>query len=286
MPEEKTIIALCPNPDRDVDFARTHEAAAALEAAGYGVLICPASRPCDKPQCDSLTLVGAAEKASLMVALGGDGTVLRVARAAMKHGTPIIGINLGHKGFMAELTAGDTQLLLKAAAGDYNPVKRMMIDVELIRAGEIFYRDSALNDAVVGGVAAAISIAAYGDGSKITQYSGDGIVVATPTGSSAYSLAAGGPLVEPTAENIILTPICAHLTTVRPFVLACDRQVTVRTEHNGEKQIWLSVDGGKPIAMYDGDELCIRKSSHTTVMAKVTDKSYYDITFEKLGGIR
>ena len=286
MPDGKTIIALCPNPERDVDFVRTNVAATALEAAGYEVVVCPTSRPCDNPSCDSRTLDEAAESASLMVALGGDGTMLRVARAAMKHQTPIIGINLGHKGFMAELAAGDTRHLLKAAAGDYNPVKRMMIDVELIREGEIIYRDSALNDAVVGGVASAISLAAYGDGSIITQYSGDGIIVATPTGSTAYSLAAGGPLVEPTAENIILTPISAHLTTARPFVLACDRQVTVQTDNNGDKQIWLSVDGGKPITMYDGDELIIRKSLHTTVMAKVTDKSYYDITFEKLGGRR
>lgn len=288
MSVSKNKIVLCPNTERDLDFACTQKTKALLENAGHEIVISPVSHTSEKlsflKDKHFCSLEEAVESADLMVALGGDGTILKVARASMKHPVPIIGINLGHKGFMAELEPDDTKLLLKAAAGDYSIIERMMLDVELVRNGEVVYSDSALNDAVVSGTATAIWVSAYGDGSKITEYLGDGIIVATPTGSTAYSLSAGGPLVEPTAENIILTPICAHLITAKTFVLASDRCVTVTASKNSEKQFWLSVDGGKPIIMQDRDELHVAKSRHTTLMAHVSDKSFYDIAFEKLGG--
>lgn len=288
MPADKKRIVLCPNTGRDPDFAFTRKTKALLESAGYEVIVSPVCRTRDEFDALKddrfLSAEEAAENAGLMVTLGGDGTILKVARATMKHPVPIIGINLGHRGFMAELEPGDSELLLKAAAGDYTTIERMMLDVELVRGGEAVYFDSALNDAVVSGAATAIWVSAYGDGSKITEYLGDGIIIATPTGSTAYSLSAGGPLVEPTAENIIITPICAHLITAKPFVLTSDRHVTVTAHKNNEKQYWLSVDGGKPIIMRDNDELHVTKSRHTTLMAHVSDKSFYDIAFEKLGG--
>ena len=288
MSVDKKRIILCPNTERDLGFNYTAEIKALLESKGYDVIVSPVYRTSE--ELDTLKdetfypLGKAVEIANLMVAMGGDGTILKVARASMKHSVPIIGINLGHRGFMAELEPGDLELLLKAAEGEYTTIERMMLDVELVRNGEVIYSDSALNDAVVSGTATAIWVSAYGDGSKITEYLGDGIIIATPTGSTAYSLSAGGPLVEPTAENIILTPICAHLITAKTFVLASDRRVTVTVSKNTEKQFWLSVDGGMPIIMQEGDELRVAKSCHTTLMAHVSDKSFYDIAFEKLGG--
>ena len=281
-------IALCPNPLRDKGLKTTMRAAALLESAGYKTVVYP-MLPREAESLDAAAAAGMSvgdmlKGASLVVAFGGDGTMLRTARAVMRCQAPLLGVNLGHKGFMAELSADDDDLLLKAAAGEFQIIKRMMIDVELRRGGESIYADTALNDTVLTGTATTIRVAAYGDGSKITEFSGDGIIAATPTGSTAYSLSAGGPLVEPTARNILLTPICAHLMSARTFVLAPERVLRIDASGNAGKRLWLSVDGGEPVSVEDGDELVIKKSQYNTLMAHVSDKSFYDIAYEKLGG--
>lgn len=288
MSEMKRKIVLCINPDCDTDFAATLRAKSALEEAGHSVavsLIQVRGETCTAPdELCAKPLNEAIVGAHLLISFGGDGTILKIARAVMKASIPLLGVNMGHKGFMAELDPGDTELMLKAARGEFVPIRRMMLDVELVRDGMHLYSDSALNDVVVSCTARAMNVAAYGDGSMITAYSGDGVIVAAPTGATAYSLSAGGPLVEPTAESILLTPICAHLMTARPFVLASDRLVSVKVENNAGKKLWLSVDGCEPIPMLEDDELKIKKSKNYTVMAHVSDKSFYDIAFEKLGG--
>ena len=287
MSESKKIV-LCINPDCDGEFAAAFKAKKALEDAGHRVAACMVNVHGElrtaPAELEAVPMAEAVRNADLLITFGGYGTILKTARAVMRAPVPLLGVNMGHKGFMAELDPGDTELMLKAAAGKFEPIKRMMLDVELVRDGVRLFSDSALNDAVVGCTARAINVQAYGDGSRITDYSGDGLIVATPTGATAYSLSAGGPLVEPRAENILLTPICAHLMTVRPFVLAPDRRVTVRVDNNPGKNLWLSVDGCEPIPMREGDELNIKKSKNCTVMACVSDKSFYDIAYEKLGG--
>lgn len=281
-------IVLCLNPDCDGDFSVTLEAKKALEAAGHRTVVSIVSLrgPVKElpVEFETLPLEAAARDADMLITFGGDGTILKTARAVMKKPLPLLGVNLGHKGFMAELEPEELQLMLKAAAGGYTSIRRMMLDVELVRDGAVIFSDSALNDAAVGCTARAMNLTAYGDGTRITAYSGDGIVIATPTGSTAYSLSAGGPLVEPEAENIILTPICAHLMNARPFVLTADRTVTIKTENNGAKKLWLSVDGCEPITLIDGDQLQIKKSENYTLTVHVADKSFYDRAFEKLGG--
>ena len=280
-------IVLCPNPKRDIGLKMALETREALIKAGHEVVICPdvghKRSDCLPDSIDAVPISKAVENASLIICFGGDGTIIKTARAVMQSPIPILGVNLGHKGFMAELEPSDMDLIIAAANGDYKPVSRMMLDVELVRNGEVIYSDSALNDAVVCGTATPIMVSAFGDDSKITEYTGDGIIVATPTGSTAYSLSAGGSLVEPTARNILLTPICAHVISVRPFVLAPDRIVKIRTSDNEDKQIWLSVDGGELIPFLDGDTLEIKMSQHHTIMAHVSSISFYDIAYKKLG---
>lgn len=281
---DKGRILLRANPKRDTNFENTARLYELLEKQGFCVCVCPTERGDElPPELKTAPLAEAAHGARLVVCLGGDGTILRTARAVMADPVPILGVNLGHKGFLAELQPEDTDLILQAARGDYTPVSRMMLDVELWREGVCAYADTALNEAVVCGTAATIQIAAYGDGSKIIDYKGDGIILATPTGSTAYSLSAGGSLVEPTAENILVTPICAHDISARPFILAPDRLVTVTAEGRGKRPVWLSVDGGELIPIQTGDELRVKKSKNRAVMAHVSHKSFYDIAFEKLG---
>ncbi|MFB0921772.1 MAG: NAD(+)/NADH kinase [Oscillospiraceae bacterium] len=280
-------VVLCPNPERDIGLIMALRARDMLIKAGHKAvisLVSPDTHERALPDIErAIPLEEAAVNAKLLICFGGDGTILKAARTVMKISVPILGVNLGRKGFMAELEPNELELILTAAEGKYEPISRMMMDVELIRGGEIIFSDSALNDAVICGTATTIKITAYGDGRKITEYTGDGIIAATPTGSTAYSLAAGGSLVEPTAKNILLTPICAHVITVRPFVLAPDRVVTIKTDENRGKQIWLSVDGGDLIPFLPDDELKIKMSQHRTIMAHVSGKSFYDIAYKKLG---
>ncbi len=287
MAKNEKQIVLCPNPERDIGLKLTLEAREKLIHAGHKVVI---SRPSEQireglfpDSIETVPLTMAAGNASLLICFGGDGTILKTARAVMMAPVPILGVNLGHKGFMAELEPSDMELIVSAANGEFVPVARMMLDVELLRNGNVIFSDSALNDAVICGTATTIKVAAYGDDCKITEYTGDGIIVATPTGSTAYSLSAGGSLVEPTANNILITPICAHLITARPFVLAPDRVVKVKAEENKGKQIWLSVDGGELIPFLPSDELRIKMSRHKTIMAHISGKSFYEIAFKKLG---
>ena len=288
MVDIKKSIVLCTNPDCDPDFTITLRAKQILENAGYTALttIIPGrNRDFTLPHLlHPIPLEAAAKSAKLLIVFGGDGTILRTARAVIKTPLPLLGVNLGHMGFMAQLESEELPLILEAAAEKYTPIKRMMLDVELIRNSELIFSDSVLNDTVVGCTARAMNLAAYGDGSMIASYSGDGVVIATPTGSTAYSLSAGGPLVEPTAENILLTPICAHLMNVRPFVLASDRVVTITTSNNSGKKLWISMDGCEPIPIYDGDELRIKKSENCSIMVQLPGKSFYDIAYKKLGG--
>lgn len=223
--------------------------------------------------------------ADMLICFGGDGTILHAAKDATAYQIPILGVNMGSVGFMAELEHSELSLLSKVTAGKYDVESRMMLDVQVKRDGRIVYEDLALNDAVVtkGAVARIVDLSVYGDGVLISDFGGDGVIVSTPTGSTAYSMAAGGPIVEPSAESIIVTPICAHALQAKSFVLGMDRTVEVRTEKNNRKSVYLSVDGGKAFKLIGGDRMAIRRSEKTTRLVRLTDKSFYSIVSEKLG---
>lgn len=278
-------VILCPNPTKDDRLETSRQAKAMLERAGFEVCICPEfvdGRPDDLPADLPLReLEDVIDDASLVVSLGGDGTIMHTARRLMGYDIPIIGVNLGTMGFMAELDRSELEMLLPAARGEFTPSPRMMLEVRVERDGETVFRDFALNDVFVHGVLQTIRMTARGDGRKILEFSGDGIVISSPTGSTAYSLSAGGPIVEPTAENLILTPICATALTARSFVLAPDRVVTV-TLRDLRCKAFLSADGGS-FELRGGDTLIVRKAEHKTLIAHVGDKAFYDIVFEKLG---
>lgn len=282
---EKRKVILRPNPARDHKLKVTLETRALLEKAGFEVHICPLF---ENDECASLgveftPLEDVIDCSELLVCLGGDGTLLHTARKIIGHRIPIIGVNLGNVGFLAELGENDLDRLITAAKGRYTPSPRMMLKVEIVRDNEVIYEDYALNEVILRGYVQAININASGDGRKMLEFNGDGLIIATPTGSTAYSLSAGGPLVEPTAENIILTPVCAHSLGARAFVLAPDRVVTVYvTDLHGKKK-YISLDGCGSFDFETGDVLRIRKSGHQTLLAHVGSRGFYDIVYEKLG---
>ena len=226
---------------------------------------------------NSISLPGA----RLVVSLGGDGTILQLSRYLAGSGVPILGVNLGNKGFLAELEQTETDCILEVADGHYTVQTRMMLDLKLFRKGELVYEGSALNEAVVRASVSVVKLEAFSDGREVTAFSGDGMIASTPTGSTAYSMAAGGPIVEPCADCIILTPICTFRLAARSYVLKADREVSIRTVEQGDKEVFLSVDG-VAVPFLDGDELVVARSDKTLLMARVKDRSFFDIVFEKL----
>ncbi len=279
-------VVLCPNPGRDPGYRSTLLAADIIKSAGKKSLISPVFDTGEEscpPNCVStVPMQEALPGAMLLVSLGGDGTLLHTARLALGAGVPILGVNLGHKGFLTELEAEDLPRLVEAVAGRFTLMTRMMLDVELVRQGRAVFSDCALNDAVIRGIVSTLRLSAYGDGIQITGFSGDGIILSTPTGSTAYSMAAGGPLVEPSASNIILTPICAHNLAARSFVLAPERHLSVLVGNLTEKKAILTVDGDTMTDLEDGDVLRVRRSRFETLLAHLSGKSFYEIAYEKL----
>ena len=221
--------------------------------------------------------------ADMAVTFGGDGAILRAARALCALGTPILGVNLGHKGFMAELEPAEAELVALAFQGRYTVENRMMADVSVFREGRELRRDFALNEAVVRGLNRVIGVNVYGDGRRIMGFDGDGVIVSTPTGSTAYSLSAGGPVVEPTARSLIVTPVCPHILSARSYVLSPERTVTVELRKLQGKAAYLSVDGGDSVALYSGDRIEIRRSTLETRLVRLTGRSFYEKVNSKLG---
>jgi NAD+ kinase len=202
-----------------------------------------------------------------------------MAKAATRHGVPILGVNIGTMGFMAELEAGELNKLAQLAKGEYSIDKRMMLDVTVQRDRDIIYHDICLNDVVItkGAVARIVHLSVRCDGVQAMECGGDGIIIATPTGSTAYNLSAGGPIVEPEARNILITPICAHDMVSRCMVASDKRVITVGLTRNMRRNAFLSVDGGKAVRLNMGDIATVRRSEMETKLLRLKERSFYDV---------
>lgn len=280
------MIILCPNPFRDIDCALSVKAGKLLADAGFDSRICPVftdgAEDVIPHGLETGSLSDIDGSCTLAVVIGGDGTILAAARELDRCDIPILGVNLGSKGFMTALEPEELDCIVEAAKGNYTLSRRMKLDVSLIRDGELIYSDCALNDAVLHGYGDCIKMEVSCDGSLITAYSGDGIVLSTPTGSTGYSMSAGGPIVEPEAEAIIISPICAHSMGSRSFVLAPERQVAVRMEKLHVRRAYLSVDGNCVRDLANNDTVIVRRSEKYTLMANMGLRSFYEIAYGKL----
>ncbi len=280
------MIAICPNPYRDAGLQYTRRAMALLAADGKECAVCPVFAddgdevlPKDFVYRDIASL---GEDCELLIVIGGDGTILSVVRALHGRAVPVLGVNLGTKGFMTAMEAGEFERIALAARGEYRLSERMMLDIAIERGGEVIYTDLALNDAVIHGYGECINITAYCDSDRMIAYSGDGVIVATPTGSTGYSMSAGGPIVEPEAAAFILTPICAHSIGAKPFVIGAQKLISVTTEKLHTRRAYLSVDGNSVLDLASGDRMLVRRSEYVTLMARMNDKSFFEIAYEKL----
>ena len=282
-------VILTPNPYRDKNFQTVREAMRILKNAGIQSRVClpfEVDRSFELPRDIRFSrLDRELSSAEMVICFGGDGTILHMAKAATRKGIPILGVNIGTMGFMAELESTEMDRLAKIATGDYRLDSRMMLDVTVQRDRDIIYHDICLNDVAItkGTVARIVHLNVKCDGVTAMECGGDGIIVATPTGSTAYSLSAGGPIVEPDARNIIITPVCAHDMISRSMVMSDKRNITVQMVQNARRNAFLSVDGGKAIRMNMGDVATIKKSNLETKLVRLNDRSFYEVLNTKFG---
>ena len=276
-------IILTPNPYRDKDFQTVRKAVKIIKDAGMEPRLClpfEVDRGYELPkELRFYKLDRELQTAEMVICFGGDGTILHMAKAATRKNIPILGVNIGTMGFMAELESSELDQLARLANNDYTLDKRMMLDVVVQRDRDIIFHDIGLNDVVItkGAIARIAHLSVKCDGIQALQFGGDGIIVATPTGSTAYSLSAGGPIVEPEATNILITPICAHDVMSRCIVASDKRVITVELERNARRNAYLSVDGGKALRLNMGDVITIRRSSLETKLVRLKDRSFYDV---------
>ena len=276
-------VILTPNPYRDRNFQTVRTAISVLEQSGLEVRVClpfEVDRAYDLPRDIRFSrLDKELPTADMLICFGGDGTILHMAKMATRHNVPILGVNIGNLGFMAELESAELQELRRIATGDYTIDERMMLDVTVMRDRNIIFHDICLNDVVItkGAVARIVHLAVECDGVRAMECGGDGMILATPTGSTAYSLSAGGPIVEPEAHSILITPICAHDVASRCIVASDRRVITVELTKNARRNAYLSVDGGKALRMNMGDVATVKKSNLSTKLVRLKDRSFYDV---------
>ncbi len=278
------MIAVCPNPYRDHNFTMTSEVIRILRDMGLDSCICPVfvnENDCLQGELKTKRLRDVLEYLDHVIVLGGDGTILAVVRELDGKPLPILGINLGTKGFMTALEPEELTRIPEALRDDTPRSYRMMIDVTLLRSGVEVLHDTALNYVVIHGYGECIQPTAWSDGKKMFSFSGDGLVVATPTGSTGYSMSAGGPIVEPNASAILLTPICAHTITAKPFVLSHERRVRVLTEKLTGRRAYLAVDGYQVADLESGDVLELHMSEKHVCMIELSQRSFFE-RLEKL----
>ena len=235
--------------------------------------------------------VGAAEycspedmfgRSDIVIAVGGDGTMLRAAHGAAGADIPVMGINTGKIGFMTSIEPDQLQLLEMLVAGECGIERRMTVDVVVKRGQRCVFREFALNDAVIshGNVSRILDVALYNCDEFIASYRADGIIFATPTGSTAYSLSAGGPVVDPAVEALIVTPICPHSIASRPIVFRADSVLSA--EASSAAEFYVTVDGLKNFRLERSDRIFVQRSARYVKFLKFRDRSFYRILSEKL----
>ena len=225
-----------------------------------------------------------AHEPSLVIVLGGDGTLLSVARIFAATGTPILSVNLGSLGFLTEVRLGDLYTTLASWCENCHTLDhRNMLHSEVVREGEVVKTFEALNEVVVskGDIARMGEFAVELDGKSVASFRADGVIVSTPTGSTAYTLAANGPILTPEVDALVVTPICPHLLTLRPIVVPGDACLAVRVE-GVPTQCMLTVDGQTGFELQVGDEVRCQRSAYTVNLVRLSESGFFDALRSKL----
>ena len=280
-------IILCPNPSRDRGMNATKRVDKMLREMGFRTVVCsPFKDQKDGAfaDMDVRPLHPELRSADMLITFGGDGTILHLAKLVALNKIPVLGINMGGLGFIAELEAGELDKLRRLKEWNFETEHRMMLDVSVVRDGRQIYTNLGLNDAVIreGPISHVIHLKISSDGRHLADIAGDGVIVATPTGSTAYSLSAGGPVVEPVAQAMVVCPICTHNMRFSSYVLSPEHTLTIQLERNGRKPVYLFVDESRAFPLRADDQVLVRRSKYTTKLVRLTEKSFCEIFAKKM----
>ncbi|MGE5507122.1 MAG: NAD(+)/NADH kinase [Chitinophagales bacterium] len=280
-------IGLIPNLRKERAAGATREVVDGLERRGVTVVL-PETEAGEVGRPDLGSSVEAlAAGCDVAVVLGGDGTLLTAAKPLAAAGRPILGINLGHLGFLAEVEMGEVgDALDRLVRGEYRIEERMMLTATVRRPKRPEQEYLALNDVVLnrGTLARIVTLEAVAGDERIERFRGDGLIVSTPTGSTAYSLAAGGPILSPSLEAILLTPICPHTLYARSLVLPSEAQLKLRVLASSE-EVMLTVDGQAGEGLSAGDEVAIRRAPQVTRLIRIKPRGFFRVVQTRLSHI-
>lgn len=214
--------------------------------------------------------------ADVIITIGGDGTIIRYAKRAALDGKPVLGINAGRMGYLADIEQNELELIKKLKTGEYAVEKRMMLSVSVCENGRKLSEYNALNDAVIvsGFISRIIDISAS-VGNDSISYRADGLILSTPTGSTAYSMSAGGPVIDPLTQSMCITPICSHSLSAKPILLGADNTVKLKAYSKKRTDIFLTVDGRKVCAIRPYTEIYVQKSKQYAMLVRLNDRSFY-----------
>lgn len=250
---------------REIEVLPEEELAGDLELEGYPAAEIPS-------ECD------------MIIVLGGDGTLISVAREIGERQTPIFGVNLGSLGFLTEITRQELFVVLgKVLNGDYAVSERNMLDSVVVRDGREISSFRVLNDVVInkGALARIIDMEVWVDDTYLTTFKADGLIVSTPTGSTAYNMAAGGPIIYPGSNCLVITPICPHMLTNRPMIIPDEAEIRIKVKFQDE-DVLLTADGQVGMPLNAGDTVILRRSACRTSLITSPDKDYFEVLRAKL----
>ncbi len=278
-------IGIFTNEDRDIDFTYTKLLAQSIAKHGGSAMMSSqlAERSGTGVACGNDEEVTA--QSDMVVCLGGDGTFLKVARKVYQKGLPILGINLGNLGFLTEVERENIGLAIdQLFNSDYEIEERMMLDAVIYRMDKPPIKDIALNDFVIGrgAISRIIHIKTYINDVFVDNFPGDGVIISSPTGSTAYTLSAGGPIVEPDTKLLLITPICPHILYSRSFVTKADSVVKAIVEEDYEYGAMVTPDGQEGHAIGGGDIIEVKKSPYCTKIIKMNPRNFFNILRTKI----
>ncbi len=215
-------------------------------------------------------------KADVIITIGGDGTIIRYAKRAARDNKPVLGINAGRVGYLANLEQNELSLISKLKTNDYFTERRMMLSVTIVENGKQVGEYTALNDAVItsGFISRIIDVSATVAGDSIS-YRADGIIISTPTGSTAYSMSAGGPIIDPLMQSMCITPICSHSLAAKPILLSANTTIKLKAFSKKRTDIYLTVDGRKVCSVKPYTEIYIKKSPDFVRLIRLNNRSFY-----------
>lgn len=282
-------IALLPNLTRDTDGQITKEICSWLRQYGAEYACQEEDRFVfgDVPDMKTFPFEELVPWCNAIITVGGDGSMLRAAKSTVQYGKPILCINAGRLAFMAGLERNELELLKSLIDGDYRTESRMLLNVKLLRNGRVLKEENIINDVAVcrGSKVKIIDLDVSCDGRLINTYRADGVVVSTPTGSSAYNLAAGGPVLNPSMTGIVVTPICPQSLFARSIVFSADNRLSINISKDSRcKDVVVSLDGGESVKVMEGDVISVTRSEYDAQFIRIKTDPFFEILNTKLAG--